>query len=121
MRRHNPSTDVAINYRHDSRAACPLAVLSRSARGIPHALPTSRVTASRSSTRILTSARGVRQDINELRGEVGTLRERMAQLEGPDGRSDRRPGQGRQLDQAGEGQRGISRPYKKKPALARGL
>ena len=32
-------------------------------------------------------------------------------------RSDRRPGQGRQLDQAGEGQRGISRPYKKKPAL----
>ena len=31
---------------------------------------------------ILTSARGVRQDINELRGEVGTLRERMAHLEG---------------------------------------
>ena len=30
---------------------------------------------------ILTSARGVRQDINELRGEVGTLRERMAHLE----------------------------------------
>ena len=27
-------------------------------------------------------ARGVRQDINELRGEVGTLRERMAHLEG---------------------------------------
>ena len=31
---------------------------------------------------ILTSARGVRQDINELRGEIGTLRERMAHLEG---------------------------------------
>ena len=31
---------------------------------------------------ILASARGVRQDINELRGEVGTLRERMAHLEG---------------------------------------
>ena len=31
---------------------------------------------------ILTSARGVRQDINELRGEVGTLRERMAHLAG---------------------------------------
>ena len=31
---------------------------------------------------ILTSARGVRQDINDLRGEVGTLRERMAHLEG---------------------------------------
>ena len=38
---------------------------------------------------ILTSARGVRQDIHELRGEVnelraavGTLRERMAHLEG---------------------------------------
>ena len=31
---------------------------------------------------ILTSARGVRQDINELRGELGTLRERMAHLEG---------------------------------------
>ena len=31
---------------------------------------------------ILTSARGVRQDISELRGEVGTLRERMAHLEG---------------------------------------
>ena len=31
---------------------------------------------------ILTSARGVRQDINELRGEVGTLRERMAHLTG---------------------------------------
>ena len=31
---------------------------------------------------ILTSARGVRQDINELRGDVGTLRERMAHLEG---------------------------------------
>ena len=31
---------------------------------------------------ILTSARGVRQDINELRSEVGTLRERMAHLEG---------------------------------------
>ena len=31
---------------------------------------------------ILTSIRGVRQDINELRGEVGTLRERMAHLEG---------------------------------------
>ena len=31
---------------------------------------------------ILTSARGVRQDINELRGEVGTLRERMVHLEG---------------------------------------
>ena len=31
---------------------------------------------------ILTSVRGVRQDINELRGEVGTLRERMAHLEG---------------------------------------
>ena len=31
---------------------------------------------------ILTSARGVRQDINELCGEVGTLRERMAHLEG---------------------------------------
>ena len=31
---------------------------------------------------ILTSARGVRQDINELRGEVWTLRERMAHLEG---------------------------------------
>ena len=31
---------------------------------------------------ILTSARGVRQDINELRGEVGILRERMAHLEG---------------------------------------
>ena len=31
---------------------------------------------------ILTSARGVRQDINELRGEVGTLRERMAHLVG---------------------------------------
>ena len=37
---------------------------------------------------ILTSARGVRQDIsglrgevNELRGDVGTLRERMARLE----------------------------------------
>ena len=31
---------------------------------------------------ILASVRGVRQDINELRGEVGTLRERMAHLEG---------------------------------------
>ena len=31
---------------------------------------------------ILASARGVRQDINELRGEVWTLRERMAHLEG---------------------------------------
>ena len=31
---------------------------------------------------ILTSARGVRQDISELRGEVGTLRERMAHLGG---------------------------------------
>ncbi len=31
---------------------------------------------------ILTSARGVRQDISELRGEVWTLRERMAHLEG---------------------------------------
>ena len=31
---------------------------------------------------ILTSARGVRQDINELRGEIGKLRERMAHLEG---------------------------------------
>ena len=31
---------------------------------------------------ILASARGVRQDISELRGEVGTLRERMAHLEG---------------------------------------
>ncbi len=31
---------------------------------------------------ILTSARGVRQDIHELRGEVGALRERMAHLEG---------------------------------------
>ena len=31
---------------------------------------------------ILTSALWVRQDINELRGEVGTLRERMAHLEG---------------------------------------
>ena len=31
---------------------------------------------------ILTSARGVRQDINGLRGELGTLRERMAHLEG---------------------------------------
>ena len=31
---------------------------------------------------ILTSIRGVQQDINELRGEVGTLRERMAHLEG---------------------------------------
>ena len=31
---------------------------------------------------ILTSARGVRQDINDLRGEVGTLRERLAHLEG---------------------------------------
>ena len=31
---------------------------------------------------ILTSARGVRQDINELRGEVGILREHMAHLEG---------------------------------------
>ena len=31
---------------------------------------------------ILTSARGVRQDINALRGEIGTLRERMAHLEG---------------------------------------
>ena len=30
---------------------------------------------------ILTSARGVRQDINELRGEVRILRERMAHLE----------------------------------------
>ena len=31
---------------------------------------------------ILTLARGVRQDIHELRGEAGTLRERMAHLEG---------------------------------------
>ena len=31
---------------------------------------------------ILTSARVVRQDIHELRGEVGTLRERMSHLEG---------------------------------------
>ena len=31
---------------------------------------------------ILTSTRGVRQDINELRSEVGTLRERMVHLEG---------------------------------------
>ena len=31
---------------------------------------------------IFTSARGVRQDINELRGEIGKLRERMAHLEG---------------------------------------
>ncbi len=31
---------------------------------------------------ILTSARGVRQDIHKLRGEVGTLRESMAHLEG---------------------------------------
>ena len=31
---------------------------------------------------IIASARGVRQDISELRGEVGTLRERMAHLEG---------------------------------------
>ena len=30
---------------------------------------------------ILTSARGVRQDINELRGEVGTLRERHCQVD----------------------------------------
>ncbi len=30
---------------------------------------------------ILTSIRGVQQDINELRGEAGTLRERMAHLE----------------------------------------
>ena len=36
----------------------------------------------RARRRILTSARWVRQDINELRGEVGTLRERMAHLEG---------------------------------------
>ena len=31
---------------------------------------------------ILTSAHWVRQDISELRGAVGTLRERMAHLEG---------------------------------------
>ena len=31
---------------------------------------------------ILTSAHRMRQDISELRGEVGTLRERMAHLEG---------------------------------------
>ncbi len=31
---------------------------------------------------ILSSARGVRQDINDLRSEIGTLRERMAHLEG---------------------------------------
>ena len=31
---------------------------------------------------ILTSTRGVRQDFNELRSEVGTLRERMVHLEG---------------------------------------
>ena len=31
---------------------------------------------------ILTSIRGVQQDIHELRGEVGALRERMAHLEG---------------------------------------
>ena len=31
---------------------------------------------------ILTSNRGLRQGINELRGEVGELRERMAHLEG---------------------------------------
>ena len=30
---------------------------------------------------ILTSARGVRQDINELRGEVETLRERHCQVD----------------------------------------
>ena len=49
---------------------------------------------------ILTATRGLRQDINNLRGEVGELRERMAHLEGcwkgcarpsPDGR---RPAQG---------------------------
>ena len=31
---------------------------------------------------ILTATRGLRQDINNLRGEVGELRERMAHLEG---------------------------------------
>ena len=31
---------------------------------------------------ILTSNRGLRQDIKDLRGEVGELRERMAHLEG---------------------------------------
>ena len=31
---------------------------------------------------ILTSARMVRQDIHELRGEAGTFRERMAHMEG---------------------------------------
>ncbi len=31
---------------------------------------------------ILTSNRGLRQGINELRGEIGELRERMAHLEG---------------------------------------
>ena len=31
---------------------------------------------------ILTSSRGLRQDIKDLRGEVGELRERMAKLKG---------------------------------------
>ena len=30
----------------------------------------------------VTATRGLRQDINDLRGEVGELRERMAHLEG---------------------------------------
>ena len=67
---------------------------------------------------ILTSIRGVQQDINELRGEanelrgeVGTLRERMAHLE------ELLEGLHEAITGRSKGQRGISRSYKKKPAL----